>query len=67
MNRSLCRLTGDLQWPVSTPFETAIGPLAGSFPILSLRTNKADVAVGIDQDVADELDRIGERWRVNGR
>jgi damage-control phosphatase, subfamily III len=61
------RLTGDVKWPVSTPFETAIGSLAGSFPILSLRTNKADVAVGIDQAIADELDNRGEKWRVNGR
>ena len=84
---ALVRLTGDLIWPVSTPFETAIGkasyyrfrreplmklnlfagPLAGDFPILSLRTNKADVAVGIPQAVADKLDQAGERWRVNGK
>ena len=43
------------------------GPLAGSFPILSLRTNKADVVVGVDQAVADELDARGEKWRVNGK
>ena len=44
-----------------------LGPLAGDFPILSLRTNKADVAVGIPQDVADKLDQAGEKWRVNGK
>ena len=44
-----------------------IGPLAGSFPILSLRTNKADVAVGVEQAAADELDARGEKWRVNGK
>ena len=44
-----------------------VGPLAGDFPILSLRTNKADVAVGIPQAVADKLDQAGERWRVNGK
>ena len=43
------------------------GPLAGSFPLLSLRTNKADVAVGIDEAVADRLDQLGEKWRVDGR
>lgn len=43
------------------------GPLAGSFPLLSLRTNKADVAVGISQETADELDARGEKWRVNGK
>ncbi|CAL1697861.1 unnamed protein product [Somion occarium] len=61
------KLTGDIKWPVSTPFETAIGPLAGSFPILSLRTNKADVVVGISQEIADKLDVAGEKWRVNGK
>lgn len=43
------------------------GSLAGSFPLLSLRTNKADVVVGIDQAVADKLDEEGQQWRVNGR
>ncbi|EIM84187.1 DUF89 domain-containing protein [Stereum hirsutum FP-91666 SS1] len=61
------KLTGDIKWPVSTPFEIAVGPLAGSFPLLSLRTNKADVAVGVPQAVADELDKKGEKWRVSGK
>lgn len=77
------RLTGDVSWPVFTPFEEAVGtysrpiivirtscivgPLAGDFPILSLRTNKADVVVGVPQDVADKLDAAGEKWRVNGK
>ncbi|KAI0668847.1 DUF89 domain-containing protein [Trametes maxima] len=61
------RLTGDVQWPVSTPFEEAIGPIAGSFPILSLRTNKADVIVAVDQEVADKLEKSGEKWRYNGK
>jgi hypothetical protein len=43
------------------------GPLAGSFPLLSLRTNKADVAVGIDEKVAENLDNKGEKWRVSGK
>ncbi|TBU44588.1 hypothetical protein BD309DRAFT_957998 [Dichomitus squalens] len=61
------KLTGDVQWPPSTPFQTAIGPLAGSFPILSLRTNKADVIVAVDEEVADRLDKSGEKWRYNGK
>lgn len=61
------KLTGDVKWPVSTSFETALGPLGRSFPLLSLRTNKADVVVGIDQAVADKLDEKGEKWRINGR
>jgi hypothetical protein len=61
------KLTGDIRWPASTDFALALGPLAGSFPILSLRTNKADVVVGVEQDVADKLDQSGEKWRVNGK
>lgn len=44
-----------------------LGDLAGSFPLLSLRTNKADVVVGVDRDVAERLDQSGEKWRVDGR
>ncbi|OBZ75033.1 hypothetical protein A0H81_05296 [Grifola frondosa] len=61
------KLTGDVQWPPSTPFETAVGPLAGSFPILSLRTNKADVVVGVDKELAEKLDKSGEKWRYSGK
>ena len=45
----------------------ATGPLAHDFPILSLRTNKADVVVGVPKEVADKLDAQGEKWRVNGK
>lgn len=61
------KLTGDVKWPVSTSLTTALGPLAGAFPLLSLRTNKADVAVGISQQIADELDAKGEKWRTSGK
>ncbi|GLB44649.1 putative DUF89 domain-containing protein [Lyophyllum shimeji] len=61
------KLTGDVQWPAWTQFESAIGPLASAFPILSLRTSKADVVVGVDKETADRLDKSGEKWRVNGR
>ncbi|KAJ6468966.1 DUF89 domain-containing protein [Mycena vulgaris] len=61
------KLTGDVQWPAWTPFSTALGPLAGSFPLLSLRTNKADVVVGVKREVAEQLDGSGSKWRVDGR
>ena len=61
------KLTGDVQWPASTPVEEAFGSLSGAFPILSLRTSKADVVVGVDQAKADALDASGEKWRVNGK
>jgi hypothetical protein len=61
------RLTGDIRWPAWTPFDVAIGPLAQSFPILSLRTNKADVVVGVKKEVAEHLDQSDPKWRVDGR
>lgn len=61
------RLTGDSRWPAYTPFGEAIGPLSGSFPLLSLRTNKADVVVGVEREVAERLDDSEEKWRVDGR
>ncbi|KAF8183837.1 hypothetical protein K438DRAFT_1838698 [Mycena galopus ATCC 62051] len=61
------KLTGDVQWPAWTSFSTALGPLAGSFPLLSLRTNKADVVVGVEREVAENLDESGSKWRVDGR
>lgn len=35
--------------------------------MLSLRTNKADVVVGIKKELAEQLDNSGEKWRVDGR
>jgi len=61
------KLTGDIRWPSWTSFASALGPLAGSFPLLSLRTNKADVVVGVDRETAERLDNSGEKWRVDGR
>ncbi|KAJ3842479.1 DUF89 domain-containing protein [Lentinula raphanica] len=61
------KLTGDVSWPSWTPFEEALGPLAGSFPLLSLRTNKADVAVGLDKDVLEKVEEKDGKWRVNGK
>ncbi|KAL1683960.1 hypothetical protein EV122DRAFT_286189 [Schizophyllum commune] len=62
------KLTGDVKWPASTPFETALGPLAGTIPVAALRTNKADVIVGLPEDVAARLDKDeGIKWRTDGR
>ncbi|KAK4051470.1 Hairy/enhancer-of-split with YRPW motif protein 2 [Microbotryomycetes sp. JL221] len=61
------KLTSDAWWPTTTTFEEAIGPLRGQFPILSLRTCKADVCVGLEPGKAEQLDRDEPKWRVNGR
>lgn len=46
---------------------SSVGPLRGCFPLLSLRTNKADVVVGVDRELADKMDREVQGWRVNGK
>ncbi|KIY46469.1 DUF89 domain-containing protein [Fistulina hepatica ATCC 64428] len=61
------KLTGDVKWPAWTSFEEALGPLAGSFPLVSLRTNKADVVVGVNKETAERLDIEDKKWRVDGR
>ncbi|KAG8996499.1 hypothetical protein FRB90_012723 [Tulasnella sp. 427] len=63
------KLTGDLQWPAGATFEEAMGPLAGKLPILSLRTNKADVIAGLPKELVEKMDSDPETkgWRTSGR
>ncbi|KAJ9096175.1 hypothetical protein QFC19_007274 [Naganishia cerealis] len=70
------KLTGDIHWDKTTPFRTAIQDLATSgLPILSLRTCKADVVVGLPQGVDEQLietyksmgNEVGEFWSSSGK
>lgn len=61
------KLTSDANWSTTTPFETSLGPLRGLFPLLSLRTCKADVCVGLAEGRAEELDQEDPKWRINGK
>lgn len=69
------KLTGDLQWEKTTPFKTAIQQLASSsIPVLSLRTCKADVVVGLKPGVAELVAKEyeaqgneGEFWASSGK
>lgn len=70
------KLTGDLQWEKTTPFTTAIQDLAMSkIPVLSLRTCKADVVVGLPEGVNESLiekyksmgNEVGEFWSSSGK
>lgn len=50
------KLTGDRKWPRTTPWAEAIGPLArNGITLLSLRTAKADVQVGLPQGLDEKL------------
>ncbi|GAA5918366.1 hypothetical protein JCM6882_007301, partial [Rhodosporidiobolus microsporus] len=61
------KLTSDAWWPTTTPFSTALGPLKGLFPLLSLRTCKADVVVGLEEGVEERVKEEDGAWRRNGK
>ena len=66
------KLLNDGHWPYTTPFSDALGPLGhgSNLRILALRTNKADVCVGLSRE--EEVKRLeGEApnsaWTKNGK
>ncbi len=70
------KLTGDRHWPRTTPFQTGIGTLATSgITLLSLRTCKAYVCVGLPEGKNEELcaywkrlgNDVGELWCASGK
>lgn len=64
------KLTYDCQAPTSTPFDVAIGPLAGEEgapPVASLRTIKSDVVVDVPLEVSEKLDKEEPGWRISGK
>lgn len=63
------KLTGDMWWDKTTPFSTAIQDLAtAKLPILSLRTCKADVVVGLPEGVNEKLiESDGDLWYSTGK
>lgn len=70
------KLTGDVQWEPTTSFVTSIQDLAKSkLPVLSLRTCKADVVVGLPEGLNEKLiakyksmgNEKGEFWSSSGK
>ncbi|KAI5449589.1 Hairy/enhancer-of-split with YRPW motif protein 2 [Naganishia albida] len=61
------KLVADGKWEPTTSFEQALGPLNGQFPLVSLRTNKADPIVGLPEGTAESLDKTSPDWRVSGK
>jgi hypothetical protein len=60
------KLTFDCRWPWTTPFSTALQGF-GPCPILSLRTLKADVVVGLKPGEGEALAQVDAGWQVNGK
>lgn len=63
------KLVRDANWPHTLPFKDAIGPLRGGMKILALRTNKADVCVGLSKETLERVENEapGKAWVRNGR
>jgi len=59
------RLVGDLHWPSTTPFDRATAYFPT--PVVSLRTMKAELIVGLRPGQAERLQGQDPRWMVNGR
>ncbi len=59
----------DAQWPKTTPFHKAIGPLFHSEipPFVMLRTSKSDTIVGLKPGQEENLNARDPQWLVNGR
>ncbi|KAJ1979878.1 Hairy/enhancer-of-split with YRPW motif protein 2 [Dimargaris cristalligena] len=64
------KLLYDCEWDLTTPFSTALGPLAQvgtQLPVVSLRTSKCDLMVGLQPGQGEELDKRDPKWMVNGK
>jgi hypothetical protein len=59
------RAVGDALWPPELPFAAVTGYFPA--PLLALRTLKSDPIVGLRPGLAQELDSVDARWRVNGQ
>ncbi|UZJ54649.1 hypothetical protein CBS101457_003969 [Exobasidium rhododendri] len=57
----------DARWDFDEPFENVLGPVKGKINLLVLRTNKADVCVGVPTDRLASLDDEDAKWRTNGK
>lgn len=59
------KLVSDLNWPTTATFVEALQKFAPS-PLVTLRTLKADVVVGLEQGVAEKLNALNEDWMISG-
>ncbi len=58
------RLVGDRYWPPTTSFADLVNYFPS--PVAALRTLKCDVATGLPEGRAEELDATDPKWRTSG-
>jgi hypothetical protein len=59
------RLLGDRHWPFATNFADVVGYAPA--PLAALRTQKSEVAVGLEPGQAETVAGQDPDWLVNGR
>jgi len=60
------RLLGDRYWDYSSPFQDVVGCYFPC-PVCSLRTLKAEVGCGMDEEQVERAKGLDDEWMVNGR
>lgn len=60
------KLTGDRQWNEETPFRSALNQFVPT-SLLSLRTVKADVVVGLESGTTQKFNNVSENWKFSGQ
>lgn len=60
------RLLGDLEWDFSAPFEDVVGHYFPC-PVCALRTLKAEVGCGMEEEKVKNAKALDDQWLVNGR
>jgi hypothetical protein len=59
------KLVGDLKWPTTTDFDTALRGFHPA-PLVSLRTLKCDLVVGLKEGQAEATQAQDEEWQLTG-
>lgn len=60
------KLVGDMNWPHTEEFTVALRGFTPA-PLVSLRTIKADVVVGLKPGKAEEVAKVDEDWLTTGK
>ena len=59
------KLVGDLKWPTTTDFSRALRGFHPA-PVVSLRTLKCDLVVGLKEGRAEEIEAKDKEWQLTG-